>query len=70
MGILYTHNKNIGVFKMTNEKIKKWVELETYINDLFWHIKVTNESKQPLCKGIVESKLNAIKSNYDFIDNF
>ena len=55
---------------MKNEKEKKWVELETHINDLFWHLKVTNESKESLCKAVVESKLNQIKFSYDFIDNF
>jgi hypothetical protein len=55
--------------KMTNEKEKKWMELETHINDLFWHLKVANESEMPLCKGVVENKLNAIKFSYGFIDN-
>lgn len=54
---------------MTNETKKKWMELETHINDLFWHLKVANESERPLCKGVVENKLNAIKFSYEFIDN-
>jgi hypothetical protein len=55
---------------MNKEIEKKWMELETHINDLLWHHKVANESKEPLCKGVVENKLNAIKLSYDFIDNF
>ncbi len=55
---------------MTNEKWKKWVELETQIHNLFWHLKVANESEHPLCKGVVENALIAIKSSYDYIDNF
>ena len=54
---------------MNEIKLKKWNEMETAINNIFWHIQVAGENESELSKDIILSELNTIKSNYDYIDN-
>ena len=52
----------------TNEKFKKWVKIEESLNNLFWHIRVCEESKSNLCKGVMLAEIKSIKHNFDYID--
>lgn len=58
---------------MINEKDKtkldKWAEMETRINNIFWHLNVSEENGTPPCRLVLLNELDAIKSNYDYIDN-
>ena len=50
-------------------KAKKWEEMENSLNNLFWHIRVCEESKVNLCKGVILTELKSMKHNFDYIDN-
>jgi hypothetical protein len=59
---------------MINEKDKtkldRWTEMETRINNIFWHLRVSEENETHPCRLVLLNELNAIKRNYDYIDNY
>lgn len=54
---------------MDKIKIGKWTEIETRINNIFWHLKVSEENGTDPCRLVLLNELTVLKSNYDYIDN-
>ncbi len=61
-------NMNINRY-MSKKSWDKWGEIEERLNNLFWHLRVCEESGKYPCRGVLYNELNIIKSNYDYIDN-